>query len=349
MKCYICNAEINNKDHNHIYRCAKQHSINIDRKEIKLNQLKYQLNIDITYDWIYNLYVKEGWSLPDFKHKYGLVYSQTIFIIDYFNIKKRNISESCYQNKKIEKTKNTLIDKYGVENASQAEEIKQKKKETFLQNYGVDNIWKSDEYYQWLHKYMEEKYDKKSIPNRYGNMQMWWDKQTNEYKKEHVKPANKAYKEFWRNASDEIKNDLIQRRCKNFVCSYNSSLETRIAKILDILQLSYERQKWIKNKSYDFRINKTNVIIEVQGDFWHANPNIYNHEDELNFPGSVCKASDIWYKDNKKKELAEKYGYQIIYFWESELNELDDNQLLILMENRLNESRENKINKKNTK
>lgn len=349
MKCYICNKEINNKDHNHIYRCAKKYNINIEKDEIKFNQLKYQTSIDITYNWIYNLYIIEGWSLPDFKNKYCLAYNQTQFLLDYFNIKKRNISESCCENRKIEKTKKTLITKYGVENVSRAEKIKQKKKETFLQNYGVDNIWKSREYYQWLHSFMDEKYGKKSFPNKYGNMQKWWDNQTEKLKKEHMKPAHKAYKEFWKNASDEIKNDIIQKRCKEIICYYNSSLETRVAKILDLMQISYKRQYWIKRKSYDFKIDKTNIIIEVQGDFWHANPSIYQEEDELNFPNGVCKVSDLWYDDKKKKELAEEYGYSVIYFWELEINELDDNQLLTLMENRIYESGKNKINKKNNK
>lgn len=39
----------------------------------------------------------------------------------------------------------------------------------------------------------------------------------------------------------------------------------------------------------------------------------------------------------------------VIYFWELEINELDDNQLLTLMENRIYESGKNKINKKNNK
>lgn len=349
MKCYICEKEINNNDNNHIYRCAKNNGVSLDKNEIKLNQLKFHYSIDFNYSLLFNLYIEKEYSLPDFKKEFGLSYKQTSFLLDYFGIKRRNISEAYYQNRKVEKTKRTLIKKFGVDNASKSNIIKQKKKETFLQNYGVENIWKSKEYYQWLHEYMEDKYGKKSLPNKYGNMQKWWNKQTEEYKKEHMKPANKAYKKFWENASDEIKNEIIQRRCKEIVCYYNSSLETRIAKILDMMQISYERQKWIKNKSYDFRINKTNVIIEVQGDFWHANPNIYNDEDVLNFPGGIRKASDLWDIDKKKKRIAEDYGYQMIYFWESELNELDDSQLLILMESRLDESRKDKIYKKDSK
>ena len=34
---------------------------------------------------------------------------------------------------------------------------------------------------------------------------------------------------------------------------------------------------------------------------------------------SMIKEIDIWNKDNKKREIAEKDGYKVIYIWEEEM------------------------------
>ena len=84
---------------------------------------------------------------------------------------------------------------------------------------------------------------------------------------------------------------------------------------------------------YDFLIDD-NILLEVQGDFWHANPKIYNIQGtEPNkrklYPRQLYKMQ----RDVLKKEFAEKYGYKIFYIWESEINDqnfsvIDDIQKL---------------------
>lgn len=70
---------------------------------------------------------------------------------------------------------------------------------------------------------------------------------------------------------------------------------------------------------YDFFLPKYNLIIEYNGDYWHANPKIYQS-------GSIIKVQKlgevivdtIWERDKIKKELAEQQGYKIIYIWEKD-------------------------------
>lgn len=45
-----------------------------------------------------------------------------------------------------EKIINTSRKNWGVDNPSQAKEIKDKKAVTFMKHYGVDNIWKTKDY-----------------------------------------------------------------------------------------------------------------------------------------------------------------------------------------------------------
>lgn len=64
---------------------------------------------------------------------------------------------------------------------------------------------------------------------------------------------------------------------------------------------------------YDFYWN--NKIIEYNGDFWHANPKIYNADDNVYFN---VKAETLWKKDEIKNKLAIDKGYELLIIWEND-------------------------------
>lgn len=327
MNCHICNKQISNK--NHIYICDVK---NLSKKQIRFNFLQHNFNEICNENLIKEEYVKNNLSLPDFKKKYGLSYKQTEFLLDYFNIKKRTASESSklITNKKMEQY---FLLNYGVKNASQLAEIKEKKKKSFITKYGVDNIRKSKEYYIQLHKNMLEKYGKKSVPNLHGNANPFNMKNlSKDEQANRIKQANIGFKKYWNNLSDDEKNRLIQKRAetklKNNPIKFDSKLEERISRLLLLLNVSHIRQFFIKRLSYDFFIYKTKIILEIQGDFWHGNPNKYKSDDILNFPNEKVLAHELWDKDNKKRIIAEKNGYIVHYLWESDMNEKNDEQLI---------------------
>lgn len=89
---------------------------------------------------------------------------------------------------------------------------------------------------------------------------------------------------------------------------------------------------------YDAKITGTKTLLEINGDFWHANPNLYKPDDRLNFSKTNHpKAKEIWEKDEKNKKFAEKNGYKIIYLWESEISNKTDIELIKILINKLNE------------
>ena len=71
---------------------------------------------------------------------------------------------------------------------------------------------------------------------------------------------------------------------------------------------------------YDFLLPETKTIIEVNGDFFHANPNIYCEYDDIPLPSGISKAKDIWNKDQRKIDFAKQKGYNVIIVWEHEIN-----------------------------
>ena len=87
----------------------------------------------------------------------------------------------------------------------------------------------------------------------------------------------------------------------------NTKPEILMKNIFEELKISYEHQYLIqfKNKNqkmfrhlYDFRIKNTNILIEVDGDYWHSLPHI-QHRD------LICNI------------IAEDKGYQLFRFSEN--------------------------------
>lgn len=352
-KCYICGKELSPADGMHIYRCAKKHNLNMSKEEIKYNQLCFKFDFKFTFEYLKEKYLKEKWSLPDFKREHGIDYKAMQFLLKYFGLDIRDSSDAKKTNRCKNKYIKTCEEKYGVDNVSKSKIVKEKKKKTFKKNYGVDNIWKSKDYYVWLHDFMLENYGKKSLPNRYGKMNEYWESVSDEYKEYRIKLLNEGWKTHWKNLSDEQKNDLINKRKETWWNSfkdgkslnyYSSELESRFAKCLTKANYSFKSQFFLNRKSYDFKIDDFKILIEVQGDYWHANPLLYSSDDLLSYPGKKVKAKEVWEKDSKKKKNAQKYGYDILYFWEKDLNDMSDDDIIISIIERLkNEIGKNQI------
>ena len=101
-----------------------------------------------------------------------------------------------------------------------------------------------------------------------------------------------------------------------------SLLEKKIVGYLMDLGVEIETQFKFKKyfHKYDIRIKDTNLLVEINGDFWHANPSKYNENDVLKFSSTNhIKAKDVWKKDEKNKKYAEKNSYKVIYIWESDI------------------------------
>ena len=93
-----------------------------------------------------------------------------------------------------------------------------------------------------------------------------------------------------------------------------SKLEEDFAKnFLDKLGLEYEYQYEAREigRFYDFKCN--NVLIEIDGDYFHANPLLYE-EDNLNTMQKKNKRIDE-YKD----KWALSHGYPILRIWEHDI------------------------------
>lgn len=333
-------------------------------------------------------------SLPDIKKEKGIPLHVSVTLFRRLNIPIRSISESKKLNKCIEKFKASCLKRYGVENPSQAPNVKDKKKKTFINHYGVDNVWKSEEFQRQINEIMMKKYGVLRLTNGEKTSRALLSK-TNEEKAEslekrkntnhkkygmdfpitsqnNVNMAREGRKRFWENLTDEAREELISKlktsktddwktlkRKQNIVywsnlsedekqirlkklhsgIKYVSSLETRINEIFSSWRsinknFDYKHLFYIGHRNYDFLINK-NLLLEVQGDYWHANPKIYSSSDIIDMGAKKMTAQEVWERDKAKEKIAVDRGYKIVYIWENEMRQLSESDLEKLLIERL--------------
>ena len=127
----------------------------------------------------------------------------------------------------------------------------------------------------------------------------------------------KAKSRAKREASPEMarfnKKNKLQSQA-NKMSNKMTSPERVFAKMMKEISVEFESQKVIGNKIYDFYIPSKNLIVEIHGDYWHANPLIYEGK-ELN------KTQIRNIKNDKFKTiLAKGSGYCFYVLWEYDLN-----------------------------
>jgi len=89
----------------------------------------------------------------------------------------------------------------------------------------------------------------------------------------------------------------------------SSKLETFFEeRVLKPLNVKYSDQKKVSTKYYDFYLPEYNLLIEVDGDYYHAK----DRDKKLN---EMQKKNIV--NDHKKNLIANSKGYNIIRFWES--------------------------------
>lgn len=314
-KCPFCYRELNGGS-SHIYKC-KNIPLNLSKENIKFEFYKFNFPEISDKDILYKEHSIKNKTLPVLRTEYNVDFKSIQWLMKYHGIKKRTHAEGVLIAAK--KTKETVKEKYGVNNISQLKEIKEKKKKTFIKHYGVDNIRKWKPFYDYVNKIIKEKYGITKSELISIKSKEVWERKTDEQKQNWLLKS--------------IHTDEAMAKSLKHAGYRTSKLETKIENVLKENNISYTHQFILKNfkkrKFYDFYLPEYNIIIEINGDYWHANPYIYKPNDIIHYCFGDKKAKEIWEKDKKKKELAENKGYKIIYIWEMELKQLKTNKQIL--------------------
>lgn len=298
MHCPFCKNRINRYDGRHIYRCNKNMKV-WTKEGIKFEFLSYNFPIISSKNTLFDEYVVKTKSLPDIKKDYNISYKNILFLLDYHNIKRRNMKTSSKQISS-KKYKKTCLSKYGVDNVSKLQIVKNKKKNKTLHT--------SINYDTFIN--LRDLFISNSIDMNNEDL--------DENVKIELKELYKSCYKYWSELSDEQKDFLMDK--------IYTSLETRISNSLDKLNITHTKRFMVGRKFFDIKVK--DILIDVNSDFWHANPMLYNEKDIMKFPFKKIKARTIWQRDLNKKLLAESYGYKVFYIWESDIKDLSDDEVM---------------------
>ena len=129
------------------------------------------------------------------------------------------------------------------------------------------------------------------------------------------------YFEVLRDIKERYKNDVKYRKqlrlngVKSQLSQNRKTPETEILieQELNRLKVDYTHHFIIEYYEFDFFIPLKNILIEVQGDYWHGNPLFYEEKDLLEHQ----KGKKI--RDIQKKTFAENRGYKVLEIWENDI------------------------------
>lgn len=132
---------------------------------------------------------------------------------------------------------------------------------------------------------------------------------------------SEAAKEMWKNADSKKIAKMRSQWSKKFFFHGKkmNAVELKVAMFLESNQIPWEYEPVIKTENGfiqpDFVING-NTVIECFGDFWHANPNLYQDEEILFSTRTAKEQRNI---DDKRIQFLKNCYSNVIILWESEI------------------------------
>lgn len=247
------------------------------------------LTKELLYDsyFIKNMSALEIANSFNLKHTYA---SHIIKLLKSYGFETRTTSQSSNMQNTREKYISTCLKKYGAVNAlSKNTECYKKRNLTVLNKYGVSNVFAD--------KSIQNKI-KQTLIDRYG-------------------VENPQY---------------IPGRINN--TGRKSKINIKVETLLDELKISYiseDNTNIFKKNGYsprpDILIHDLNLVIEIYGNYWHANPVYYKEDDIISRWNGKLKVSEIWRIDELRINQIKSFNWNVLILWESEIINLTKEEL----------------------
>lgn len=195
-----------------------------------------------------------------------------------------------------------MIDKHGYDKAKQLWDKKNKK-------FGELHTGKNNPFYGKTHS--EESINKIIKGNEIARMNPEFTKSHSEacsIAQHKIKNRNPiAYSEMKRKAG--MVSNLKQSKYKM------NTPERKFADFLKLNKIEYVYSSIMSKFQYDFKIKNERILIEVDGDYWHGNPNLYKSFNDIQLK-MKCR-------DKEKEEFAKAHNFKLLRIWVSELDNED--------------------------
>jgi len=132
---------------------------------------------------------------------------------------------------------------------------------------------------------------------------------------EYGKKISEIRKKEWSEKTEEEKNKVILRLNEAMIqVSKPTKIENKIEDLLKQTNISYVKNKRFGRFILDFYIPESNLVIECDGDYWHANPKFYADKE---LTDAQVKNVD---RDNRKNKLLYDNNIEFIRIWEYDIH-----------------------------
>jgi very-short-patch-repair endonuclease len=208
------------------------------------------------------------------------------------------------------------------------EGIQQKIEEVLLAKYGVSSVMKVPEFVE-RQKQSAKTNGKERKPtsedtrklNSTRSVEFWNRPGQREKMSAAIKLATNTPEEKKRRSEQQKKN-FSSAPHKYILKNTLSKLHVNIRQHLDLDSYGFVSEQVIGGYVVDELLERCKVVIEINGDYVHANPKKYNHSDLIVITASKpYTAFDKWQKDAMRKSHLESLGYKVFVLWESDLLE----------------------------
>lgn len=137
---------------------------------------------------------------------------------------------------------------------------------------------------------------------------------------EQKKILSKKYSECQKKLKEQNPEKYIANKRKAGLISLKSKIRYKKNKIEKMVEnellkrnMIFEYSIIMDYKQYDFGHKDKKILLEVQGDYWHGNPNLYKKE---NLNDVQIKNIN---KDIEKNSFAKKHNFYLYYIWEQDI------------------------------
>lgn len=125
------------------------------------------------------------------------------------------------------------------------------------------------------------------------------------------KGLNKENSQWCRNQSERQKIAIIS------ILKKSKHTKTRphliICELLNTLNIEFEEEKSFDGYIFDIHIPKYDIIIEIDGDYWHSNPLFYPNGPETK------QQERVFYRDKIKNKYCKDNKKILLRFWENDI------------------------------
>jgi hypothetical protein len=256
---------------------------------IEINSLIFSSFSEKLYHYVFNLTIPICPICQNTQTKF------INFVKGYSNVCSEKCSGRYYLQKRSAGRLKSNLEKYGVENVSQLEEVKNKIKKTNLERYGVENVFQAKEIKEKSIKTLRDRNIDDVLEMDKKNVEFTNVSQLASYKEKFLKTMTKKYGDNITNPFqvESIKEKIYQTTFKKYGVKHIlqskefrikqaknnkiTSLEKKVIEILTNNNITFEHQYYINKDgiihTFDFAIfNKTDLIclLDTDGVYYHG-------------------------------------------------------------------------------